>query len=122
MSDTYIPQAQLARLERSVAANRVVVVYGPRRVGKTTLIRHYVQVERLKYNLYTGRLAKSYFWRTYDRQEIDLVEEWGGRIHAAEMKWSAHSKARTPRGWSEAYPDSSFRVVHQDNYLDFITQ
>ena len=86
------------------------------------LWENYVQVERLKYNLYTGRLAESYFWRTYDRQEIDLVEEWGGGIHAVEMKWSAHSKARVPRGWSVAYPDSSFRVVHQENYLDFITQ
>lgn len=85
------------------------------------LWENYVQVERLKYNLYTGRLAESYFWRTYDRQEIDLVEVWGGRLHAAEMRWSAQSKARAPRGWSEAYPDSSFRIVHQDNYLDFIT-
>jgi predicted AAA+ superfamily ATPase len=38
----YIPQAQLARLTRAVAPNRVVVVYGPRQVGKTTMIRRYV--------------------------------------------------------------------------------
>ena len=43
MTDPYIPQAQLGRLERSVTANRVVVLYGPRRVGKTTLIRQYVK-------------------------------------------------------------------------------
>ena len=85
------------------------------------LWENYVQVERLKYNLYTGRLAESYFWRTYDRQEIDLIEEWGGRIDAAEMKWSPRSKARPPQGWREAYPDSTFQVVHRDNYLDFIT-
>ena len=85
------------------------------------LWENYVQVERLKYNLYTGRLAESYFWRTYDHQEIDLIEEWGGRIDAAEMKWSPRSKARPPQGWREAYPDSTFQVVHRDNYLDFIT-
>ena len=85
------------------------------------LWENYIQVERLKYNLYTGRLAESYFWRTYDRQEIDLIEEWGGRIDAAEMKWSPQSKVRPPRGWSEAYPDSTFRVVHRENYLGFIT-
>lgn len=84
------------------------------------LWENYIQVERLKYNLYTGRLAESYFWRTYDRQEIDLIEEWGGRIDAVEMKWSPRAKARPPRGWAEAYPDSAFRVVHRDNYLDFI--
>ena len=60
------------------------------------LWENYVQVERLKYNLYTGRLAESYFWRTYDRQEIDLVEEWGGGIHAVEMKWSLTPKPASP--------------------------
>ena len=85
------------------------------------LWENYIQVERLKHNLYTGRLAESYFWRTYDRQEIDLIEEWGGRIDAAEMKWSPQSKTRPPRGWTQAYPDGTFRVVHRDNYLDFIT-
>ena len=43
MYGSYIPQTQLARLEQAVAPNRVVVLYGPRRVGKTTLIRRYVQ-------------------------------------------------------------------------------
>ena len=85
------------------------------------LWENYILVERLKNNLYTGRLAESYFWRTYDRQEIDLVEEWGGRLYAAEMKWSPRSAARAPGGWRQAYPDSAFRVVHRENYLDFIT-
>ena len=85
------------------------------------LWENYVQVERLKFNLYTGRFAQSHFWRTYDRQEIDLVEEHGGSLYAAEMKWSARPGARAPRGWRQAYPDSSFRVVDPENYLDFIT-
>lgn len=39
----YIPQAQLPRLARAAVAGKVVVLYGPRRVGKTTLIRRYVR-------------------------------------------------------------------------------
>ena len=84
------------------------------------LWENYVLVERLKYNLYTGRLVENYFWRTYDQQEIDLIEEWGGRLNAAEMKWSSQSPARMPRAWRRAYPGSSFEVVHQGNYLNFI--
>ena len=84
------------------------------------LWENYIQVERLKFNLYTGRFAQSYFWRTYDRQEIDLIEEHGGRLYAAETKWSAASNARVPRGWRQNYPDSSFRIVDPENYLDFI--
>ena len=85
------------------------------------LWENYILAERLKRNLYTGHLASSYFWRTYDRQEIDLVEEWGGRLYAAEMKWSSRYAARVPGGWRQAYPESSFQVVHPENYLHFIT-
>ena len=84
------------------------------------LWENYVMVERLKRNLYTGHLAESYFWRTHDRQEIDLVEEWGGQLRAAEMKWSRTAKSRTPGGWRRTYPDASFQVVHPGNYLEFI--
>jgi predicted AAA+ superfamily ATPase len=84
------------------------------------LWENYVVVERLKRNLYTGRRVESYFWRTYDRQEIDLIEERGGRLDAAEMKWSPKPGRRAPRAWREAYPDSSFRVVDRENYLEFV--
>ena len=79
----------------------------------------YVLVERHKCNLYNGRLAESYFWRTYDRQEIDLVEERDGRLLAMEMKWSARPN-RAPAAWRKAYPDSTYQVVHPENYLGFI--
>ena len=84
------------------------------------LWENYALAERLKRNLYTGHLAESYFWRTHDRQEIDLVEEWGGQLSAAEMKWSRTAKGRVPNGWRCAYPDASFQVVHPGNYLEFI--
>ena len=84
------------------------------------LWENYVLVERLKYNLYTGRLVENYFWRTYDQQEIDLIEEGGGGLHAAEMKWSPQPATRVPRAWRQAYGDSSFEVVHRGNYLDYI--
>ena len=41
--DTYILQAQLGRLARMVSPGKAVVLYGPRRVGKTTLIRRFVR-------------------------------------------------------------------------------
>jgi predicted AAA+ superfamily ATPase len=35
----YVPQQQLANLKEAVRPGRVVVIYGPRRVGKTTLVK-----------------------------------------------------------------------------------
>ena len=87
------------------------------------LWENYVLSERLKFNQYTGHLADSYFWRTYDHQEIDLIEEWGGQLLATEVKWGGRPKGRldrAPRAWREAYPESSYQVVHREDYLDFI--
>ena len=43
MTENYVPQTLLPRLERLATPGKVVVVYGPRRVGKTTLMRRYTR-------------------------------------------------------------------------------
>lgn len=51
----YIPQRQLENLGKLVFPNKVLVVYGPRRCGKTTLINHYLKnVGDEKYLLVSG--------------------------------------------------------------------
>jgi predicted AAA+ superfamily ATPase len=85
------------------------------------LWENYVVAERLKRNLYREVSVQSYFWRTYDQKEIDLVEDSGGCLHAYEMKWTPSKILRPPRSWQEAYPEASFDVVHRDNYLNFVT-
>ncbi len=41
----YIPQIQLNRLQSLCSAGKVVIVYGPRRVGKTTLLKKFLEKE-----------------------------------------------------------------------------
>ncbi|MFH1896606.1 MAG: AAA family ATPase, partial [bacterium] len=41
-------------LEKSIEKNKVVVIYGPRQVGKTTLLEDYLSQTRLKYKLDSG--------------------------------------------------------------------
>ena len=85
------------------------------------LWENYIIADRLKRNVYFRFPADSYFWRTYDGQEIDLVEQAEGHLSAFAFKWSPRKKSlQAPRAWREAYPDSSFQVVHPDNYLEFI--
>lgn len=84
------------------------------------LWENYVLAERMKHNLYSRRLVNSYFWRTYDRQEIDLIEETDGRLLATEAKWSQKSSPRVPRAWRQAHPESSFQVINPENYLEFV--
>lgn len=84
---------------------------------------NYLISERLKKQAYKGPHSLNYFWRTHSKQEIDWVEEIGGKLHAYEFKWNAKAEAKTkvPASWEKAYPEASFEVIHPDNYLDFIT-
>jgi len=83
------------------------------------LWENYIISERLKY-LNSGRqLSRVYFWRTYDQQEIDLVEERGESLSAFEMKWKHQSKP-PPKAWIKAYPDSIFEVISPESYLPFV--
>ena len=83
------------------------------------LWENYLIMERLKKQEYMSIAANNYFWRTYDRKEIDLVEERGGHIYGYEMKWTKRREA-PPKGWLETYSNASYEVISRDNYLEFI--
>ena len=84
------------------------------------LWENYAIVERMKAMLYQGRTIQSYFWRTYDQKEIDLVEDAADALSAFEMKWSP-DRLSPPKDWAAAYPGALFKVIHRDAYLDFIS-
>jgi hypothetical protein len=84
------------------------------------LWENFMVIERLKFRTYAGIPANMYFWRTYDQQEIDLVEERDGRLFGYESKWSLKKAIAPPRSWVETYSEAEFRVVHPQNYQDFI--
>lgn len=84
------------------------------------LWENFIFIERLKYRTYHSIYANMYFWRTYNQQEVDLVEERDGNLHGYEMKWSSTKTPVAPAAWSEGYPDSSYTVISPDNYQKFI--
>lgn len=83
------------------------------------LWENYIISERLKYQNYTRMAVNNYFWRTYDRQEIDWVEEREGKLFGYELKWKK-DKVKPPVAFAKAYPDSEFNVITSDNYFDWI--
>ena len=44
----YIPQKHLENLRQLVAPGKVVVIYGPHRIGKTTLVKEYLKGVKAK--------------------------------------------------------------------------
>lgn len=83
------------------------------------LWENYIITERMKRNDYLHNHVSSYFWRTYNKAEIDLIEEKNKKLSAFEIKWQ-NKKVKIPTDWSKTYPESEFSVIHRENYLEFI--
>ncbi|MFT4856838.1 MAG: putative AAA+ superfamily ATPase [Algoriphagus sp.] len=81
---------------------------------------NYLAIERRKYQSYNEIRCTNYFWRTYDQQEIDWVEEEGDQLRAFEFKYQLSKPPKAPAAWAKAYPNASYEVIHQSNYLNWI--
>ena len=84
------------------------------------LFENYMVAERLKKLRYEKSYAKSYFWRSKLKQEIDYIEEMDGQLAAVEFKWNPNRKAAMPLSFSRSYPDVDFKVVTRDNFGTFL--
>lgn len=101
--------------------NAIVANFRPinLRDDKGSLWENYMMSERIKFVSYSGIHSNRYFWRTYDKQEIDLIEEREGKLYAYEFKWR-NEKIKIPPAWEKAYPDSSYKVISTNNYSEWL--
>lgn len=79
---------------------------------------NFVISERRKIQYWAGNSLNNYFWRTYDQQEIDLVEEKEGKLFAFEIKWKKERKF-PPKIWQKTYPNTVWQSINKDNFLDY---
>ena len=84
------------------------------------LWENFVIAERMKSNEYRRRWVNSYFWRTKQQQEVDYLEEGGGKLTAYEIKWNPRAKASLTKTFTEAYPDTEFHIITPENITDFL--
>ncbi|HOW52998.1 MAG TPA: ATP-binding protein [bacterium] len=89
------------------------------RDDKGALFENLVVCERLKKLAYENFYGEVRFWRTYEGQEIDLIEEVDGQLDGIEIKYKKE-QTRPPKEWAGAYPQASWRSVTTENYLDFV--
>ena len=76
--------------------------------------------EKIKKSNNNRDFSNFYFWRTYDQQEIDLIEESKGEINAYEFKWKKDNK-KAPNDWTKTYPQSKFSLINKDNIFDLLS-
>lgn len=86
------------------------------------LWENFLMVERRKVNQTADRTVNAYFWRTYDRKEIDYIEERDGRLYGYEFKWGHGCIRRATRTeFLNAYPGAELATINQDNFETFCT-
>ncbi|OPZ96352.1 MAG: hypothetical protein BWY72_01690 [Bacteroidetes bacterium ADurb.Bin416] len=84
-----------------------------------TLWENYLISERLKISYNEGKNKAFYFWRTYNNQEIDLIEDCSDDLTALEFKWGPKVPP-VPSSFMAAYPEAIYHVVNPSNYLEFL--
>lgn len=101
--------------------NTVINNFNPLSLRQDTgqLWENFIISERTKRNEILRSNPNRYFWRTWDRQEIDYVEEEGGQMKAFEIKWQKEKK-KPPKVWKDTYPQSGFHSVTKENYWEFL--
>lgn len=102
--------------------NAIIKNFSPLSLRQDTgaLWENFLVSERKKINHYANHYVNSYFWRTHQQQEIDLIEETGGKLYAWEFKWNEKAKVKIPASFLEAYPGSITGTVNRQNYMEFL--
>lgn len=83
------------------------------------LWENFIISERMKIKHNEMKNVNMYFWRTYDQQEIDLIEEENNSLSAFEMK-AGKKNPKAPKAFADAYPDAIFNVVNKDNFWEYV--
>lgn len=84
------------------------------------LWENFMVSEWVKKNHFHLENKELYFWRTYDGQELDLVEVRDGKVTGFEFKWARDARPKVPGAWARNYADSGFEVVTPRNYLEIL--
>jgi predicted AAA+ superfamily ATPase len=84
------------------------------------LWENFIFMERMKKREYERIFANTFFWRTWEQQEIDIVEERDGKLFGYEIKWGSAEKVTSPPLWKKTYEDASYEVINRENFIPFV--
>ena len=83
---------------------------------------NYLILERSKRDINRPFRPHPFFWRTRTplNQEIDYLEEGGGKLQAWEIKSNPGTRAKIPLTFRKAYPDAQTGILTPENYDGFL--
>lgn len=81
---------------------------------------NYFISERRKYIMAYTPETRMFFWRTQQRQEVDLIEETAGGLSAYEVKWNPAKLSKSmSKTFLSAYPQAECHGVSPQNYISY---
>ncbi|WP_445735852.1 ATP-binding protein [Mariniflexile sp.] len=101
--------------------NMVIGNFNPMelRTDKGAIWENFLISERIKQIEYKQSLARTYFWRTKQQQEVDFVEENGGKIFGYEFKWNKKKNQKLPKTFTQTYNAKS-KIIDKVNFREFV--
>lgn len=102
--------------------NAIIGNYDPieNRQDIGALWENFMVSERMKLNSWNHENRKPYFWRNYNKSEVDYVELENNQLSAFEMKWNTKKKNRVTKAFTNSYPNAVTEVITPQNFADFV--
>ncbi len=88
------------------------------RVDAGALWENFCISQRIILNNVSKPNANTYFWRTYDGAEIDLVEEYNGSLSVFEFKMKLKGRGRIPDSFIKKYKPVETRIISPTNLFE----
>ena len=85
------------------------------------LFENFVINELRKQNEYQQVYANFYFWRNVNQREVDVVIHKNNQLKAIEIKWNPNKKAKLTKGFTNIYPNATYKLVNKENYFELLT-
>ncbi len=88
------------------------------RNDRGAIFENFVLVEKKKQASFEDDHSSFFFWRTYDQQEIDIIQKIENNIFAFEIKYNNRNKnIKAPIFFSKTYPKANFSVITPRSFL-----
>lgn len=84
------------------------------------LWENFFVAERRKFIYNHRKYVNTYFWRNYQKKEIDYIEESNSKLQLFECKYSSKKAVRVPKDFEKNYSDFNFYVANSENYWKFL--
>lgn len=88
------------------------------------LWENFVIAERIKYKRRRRLGAEHFYWKTFNKQQVPLIEEKQGLINAYLLSWSDKPKfsIQFPDSFKRNYPEAYYQVLQPKNIERFIAR